>query len=212
MRWKSYQEGLPYIAGVAVTAVLAGAFSKTLGRVGWLATLGTAAFFRDPERVIPESPEAVVAPADGRVSDIGQMPNPFGGPTPMLRIGIFLSVLDVHVNRAPVAGTIKRVWHEEGEFLDARDPFAADKNERRTWLIETCEGRHIAVRQLTGAIARRIVGWKSEGDSLEKGERFGMIRFGSRTEVYLPLDATIYAAVGHKVRGGESVLARLPML
>ena len=127
----------------------------------------------------------------------------------MKRIAIFLSVFDVHINRAPITGKVILVIDRPGKFLDARHKGASSLNARRTWAFEG-ETATVVVRQITGAIARRIVGWSRLGDQVEKGERFGMIRFGSRTEVYVPLDSRILVSVGDRVRGGETVIAELP--
>ncbi len=127
------------------------------------------------------------------------------------RIGIFLSIFDVHTNRAPVDGRIAFQQHRKGLFFDARRPECSEKNEAMTWAFQNPRAT-IVVRQLTGAIARRIVGWAKVGDELKRGQRFGMIRFGSRTEVYLPLDAEILVKVGDHVKGGASVIARLPRM
>ncbi|HEV2095901.1 MAG TPA: phosphatidylserine decarboxylase [Chthoniobacterales bacterium] len=137
----------------------------------------TLAFFRDPERVAPADPDSVVAAADGVVADIGEIEEPEVLRTSMRRVGIFLSVFDVHTNRAPVDGRIIYRQHHEGLCLDARSEHCSTKNEAMTWAFENPRAT-IVVRQLTGAIARRIVGWSKVGDELRKGERFGMIRFG----------------------------------
>ncbi|MEP6776923.1 MAG: phosphatidylserine decarboxylase [Chthoniobacterales bacterium] len=168
----------------------------------------TFAFFRDPERIAPGDADVVLAAADGVVADIAEVEEPEVLKTRMRRVGIFLSVFDVHTNRAPVDGRITYRQHHQGLCLDARNVDCSTKNEAMTWAFENPRGT-IVVRQLTGAIARRIVGWAKVGDELKKGERFGMIRFGSRTEVYLPLDATVLAKVGDRVVGGETVVARL---
>lgn len=171
--------------------------------------LYTFAFFRDPERVVPMDAQAVVAAADGVVADIGEVEEPEVVKRTMQRVGIFLSVFNVHTNRAPIAGRIIYRQHHEGLCLDARSVDCSTKNEAMTWAFENARGIFV-VRQLTGAIARRIVGWAKVGDELQKGERFGMIRFGSRTEMYLPLEAEVLVKVGDKVRGGTTVIARLP--
>ncbi len=169
----------------------------------------TFAFFRDPDRISPTDPAAVVAAADGVVADISEREESEVVGQKMQRVGIFLSVFNVHTNRAPIAGRVVYRQHHEGLCLDARDPACAEKNEAMTWAFQNAQTT-LVVRQLTGAIARRIVGWSQVGDELAKGERFGMIRFGSRTEVYLPLDATLTVKIGDKVTGGLSVIARLP--
>ena len=171
--------------------------------------LFTIAFFRDPNRRVPADPNLIVAPADGRVSDIVELEEKEVLRTRTRRVGIFLSIFDVHTNRAPIAGRIIYRRHHAGLCLDARDPECPEKNEAMTWALENSRGT-VVVRQLTGAIARRIVAWSNVGDELKKGERFGMIRFGSRTELYLPLDAEVLVKRGDHVFGGSTVIARLP--
>jgi phosphatidylserine decarboxylase len=171
--------------------------------------LFTTAFFRDPDRAVPKDPNLIVAPADGRVSDIVELDEKEVLKARTRRVGIFLSIFDVHTNRAPIDGRIVYRQHHEGLCLDARHPHCSEKNEAMTWAFESSR-RTIVVRQLTGAIARRIVAWANVGDELKKGERFGMIRFGSRTELYLPLDAEILVKTGDHVSGGSTVIARLP--
>jgi phosphatidylserine decarboxylase len=172
------------------------------------ALLYTVYFFRDPDRTSPSDPKAVVAAADGLVTDIKEVDEPEVAKTKMKRVGIFLSVLDVHTNRAPIKGKVIYSKEYQGACLDARDPEASNKNAFRTWGFQN-EQVTVIVRQLTGLIARRIVGWSKVGDSLEKGERFGMIRFGSRTEVYVPLDTEITTRVGDRVTGGVTIIARI---
>ncbi len=180
----------------------------------WLAVLGILFilyvfyFFRDPERTIPSDPNAVVAAADGVIAGIEEMEEPEVLKTQTKRVAIFLSVFDVHVNRAPIEGKITYNKLTPGQMLDARNPDASTLNECRTWAFQGYKAT-LVVRQITGAIARRIVAWSKVGDSVAKGERFGMIRFGSRTEVYLPLNSTITVKVGDRVRGGATVIAVL---
>jgi phosphatidylserine decarboxylase len=171
--------------------------------------LFTIVFFRDPDRAVPADPNLIVAPADGRVSDIVELDEKEVLKTKTRCVGIFLSIFDVHTNRAPIDGRIIYRQHHEGLCLDARNPDCPEKNEAMTWALENSRGT-IVVRQLTGAIARRIVAWANVGDELKKGERFGMIRFGSRTEVYLCLDAEVLVKTGDHVFGGSTVIARLP--
>jgi len=171
--------------------------------------LFTIAFFRDPNRLAPAGPNLIVAPADGRVRDIVELDEKEIFKAKTRRVGIFLSIFDVHTNRAPIDGRIVYRQHHAGLCLDARDPNCSEKNEAMTWAFENPRGV-IVVRQLTGAIARRIVAWANVGDELKKGERFGMIRFGSRTELYLPLDAEVLVKTGDHVSGGSTVIARLP--
>jgi phosphatidylserine decarboxylase len=165
-------------------------------------------FFRDPDRVSSTDPETVVAAADGVVADIVEIEETEVLNARTRRVGIFLSVFDVHTNRAPIEGRIIYRKSHEGLCLDARHLDCTTKNRAMTWAFEN-QRVTLVVRQLTGMIARRIVGWSEVGDELGKGERFGMIRFGSRTEVYLPLDAVVLVKVGDRVSGGSSVIARL---
>ena len=169
----------------------------------------TITFFRDPDRIVPPGPNLIVAPADGRVSDIVELDDKEVLKTKTRRVGIFLSIFDVHTNRAPIDGRIIYRQHHEGLCLDARSPDCPEKNEAMTWAFENSQVT-IVVRQLTGAIARRIVPWADVGDELKRGERFGMIRFGSRTELYLPLEAEVLVKTGDHVSGGSTVIARLP--
>jgi phosphatidylserine decarboxylase len=166
-------------------------------------------FFRDPERAVPADAGAIVAAADGTITDIIEIDEDEVLKTKTLRVGIFLSIFDVHTNRAPIDGKIIFRQHREGLCLDARKPECSEKNEAMVWAFENPRAT-IVVRQLTGAIARRIVAWSDVGDELGKGERFGMIRFGSRTEVYLPLAASVQVQVGEHVAGGSTIIARLP--
>lgn len=175
----------------------------------WLALIAyTFVFFRDPERATPADPDVVVAAADGVVVEIADLEETEVVRQTMRRVSIFLSVFDVHTNRAPIDGRIVYREHREGLCLDARNPNCSLKNEAMTWAFENPRAT-LVVRQITGAIARRIVGWSQVGDVLRKGERFGMIRFGSRTEVFLPLTATVLVKVGDRVAGGASAIARL---
>jgi phosphatidylserine decarboxylase len=209
MRYQTLIEAR-WIFAVLVVLTVMGLFTTSwLSLVGLILIVCTFAFFRDPERIVPSDPAAVVAPADGVVADIVQMEENEVVHASMRRVAIFLSIFDVHVNRAPIAGRIIYKERRDGLFLDARNPECSAKNEAMTWGFETPR-LTLVVRQLTGAIARRIVGWSEVGDHLKKGERFGMIRFGSRTEVYLPLDATVLVKVGDRVMGGVSIIAQLP--
>jgi phosphatidylserine decarboxylase len=168
----------------------------------------TISFFRDPERDIPADPKALVSPADGKVVEVktANEAHFLGGEATM--VAIFLSVFDVHVQRAPIEGEIKLVKYNPGKFLDARNPECALVNENRVVGIESADGFRVTVRQVAGLIARRIVGWTDEGARLAKGERIGMIRFGSRVELFVPLDTEIVTKVGDYAKGGETILAR----
>jgi phosphatidylserine decarboxylase len=184
-------------------------FSPLISLIFLLLIFYTFFFFRDPEREVPIDPNAVVAAADGLVKDISEVEENDVLKTKMWRVGIFLSIFDVHTNRTPIDGRIIYRQRREGLCLDARSPECADKNEAMTWAFENPRAT-IVVRQLTGAIARRIVAWSDVGDEMNKGDRFGMIRFGSRTEVYLPLAADVLVKVGDHVAGGSTIIARLP--
>jgi phosphatidylserine decarboxylase len=209
MRWQTLYEGRWIFAILALLAIGSLFASIWLTLVFLLLIAYTFAFFRDPERTSPADADSVVAAADGVVADIVEIEEREVVKATMKRVGIFLSVFDVHTNRAPVDGRITYRQHNEGLCLDARSPDCSGKNESMTWAFENPRAT-LVVKQLTGAIARRIVGWSNVGDELKKGERFGMIRFGSRTEVYLPLDATVLVKVGDRVVGGATVIARLP--
>jgi phosphatidylserine decarboxylase len=209
LRPQTLYEGRWIFAILVVLGVVAWCISTWLPLLFVALILYTFAFFRDPERVAPADPDSVVAAADGVVADIVEIEEAEVLKTTARRVGIFLSVFDVHTNRAPVAGRVTYREHREGLCLDARSPDCSNKNESMTWAFENPRAT-LVVKQLTGAIARRIVGWSKVGDELQKGERFGMIRFGSRTEVYLPLDATVLVKVGDRVVGGATIIARLP--
>lgn len=205
--------GRPFIAG-GLAVLFAGLF---LG--DWLFWLGTAFalfccyFFRDPDRVPPDRPGAIVAPADGRVVALAQVAPPDEldmGPTPLWRVSIFLSVLNVHVNRVPVHATVTRIAYHHGAFLSASLDKASDVNERNAIAMRLADGRTFAVVQIAGLIARRILCDLREGQAVETGARFGIIRFGSRTDLYLPDGVRPLVAVGQTMVGGETVIAELP--
>lgn len=170
--------------------------------------LFTAYFFRDPQRIPPPGDDVAVAPADGTITTVDEVEEGEFLKQKVRRIGIFLSVLDVHINRAPLAGEVTHSEPKPGGFLDARHPDASSKNQSRSWVFVGAHGT-VMVRQITGAIARRICPWAVVGDKLERGERFGMIRFGSRTELFLPLSSEILVKIGDKVKGGETPVARM---
>lgn len=208
MRFQTLYEARWIFVVLALLAILSALFVPWLLLLVFLLTIYVFWFFRDPARVSPEDPDAVVAAADGTVADIIEIEESEVVHTRQKRVGIFLSVFDVHTNRAPVEGKIIYKKAHAGLCLDARHADCTTKNRALTWAFQTPRGTFV-VRQLTGMIARRIVGWSQVGDVLKKGEHFGMIRFGSRTEVYLPLDAEVLVRVGDRVVGGTSVIARL---
>ena len=209
MRLQTILEARWILAILVALAFVSLLFSPWISVIFLVVILYTFFFFRDPEREIPADPNAVVAAADGTIADISEIEEPDLLKTKTRRIGIFLSIFDVHTNRAPVDGKIIYRQHREGVCFDARSPECSEKNEALTWGFENRRGTFV-VRQLTGAIARRIVAWSDVGDELRKGDRFGMIRFGSRTEVYLPLTADVLVKVGDHVAGGSTIIARLP--
>lgn len=213
MRFQTLYEGRLIFAILFVVIAL-GCWRQwwILTLLGSLGVLFCINFFRDPERPVAPGDDVVVAAADGTVADIIEIEEDEVLKTKCRRVGIFLSVFDVHVNKAPIAGKITYTKHYPGTYpgpyLDARNPDCSKFNEALTWAFEGAKAT-LVVRQITGAIARRIVPWSKTGDTVEKGFRFGMIRFGSRTEVYLPLDAEVTVKIGDKVRGAETVIARL---
>ena len=209
MRLQTLAEGRHIFVILLLLMLASSWISPWLSLVFLALILYTLAFFRDPERVVPSNPRDVVAAADGRITDIIEIDETEVLKTKTRRVGIFLSIFDVHTNRAPIDGRIIYREHRKGLCVDARRPDCSEKNEAMTWGFQNPRVT-IVVRQLTGAIARRIVSWANVGDELRKGARFGMIRFGSRTEVYLPLTATVLVKVGEHVSGGSTIIARLP--
>ena len=203
------RSGIPFIAG----AFGGGAVLMVLGVVGWAVPLAILAgffafFFRDPDRNVPEQAEAVVAPADGRVVHAGE---PQAGVAPAghwQQVSVFLSPLDVHINRAPVSGTVTRVHYQPGRFLPAYRQEAAAENERcETWIDH--DGQAVVCRQVVGVLARRVVCRLQPGMEIALGQRFGIMKFGSRMDVFLPTGASLLVKAGDVVRGGETILATL---
>ena len=208
MRLQTLYEGRWIFAALAFLALAGWFLIPWLSLIFLLLIVYTLAFFRDPDRNVPVDPNTVVAAADGKVTDIRETEEDEVLKTKTRRVGIFLSIFDVHTNRAPIAGRVIYRQHREGLCLDARRADCSEKNESMTWAFQNPRVT-IVVRQLTGAIARRIVAWSNVGDELKKGDRFGMIRFGSRTEVYLPLNAELLVKVDDHVSGGSTIIARL---
>lgn len=209
MRLQTLWEARWILTILAMLAVIFGFFSAWALWFFLLLLLCIVAFFRDPEREVPSDPYVIVAPADGTVMDIIALDETEVLKGKTRRVGIFLSVFDVHTNRAPIDGRVVYRQRRPGLFVDARRADCSEKNESMTWAFENPHVTIVA-RQITGAIARRIVAWAQIGDELKKGERFGMIRFGSRTELYLPLNAEVLVKVGDHVLGGSTIIARLP--
>jgi phosphatidylserine decarboxylase len=206
-----HREGYPFILIGLVATILLAMLWSPLGWIGTILTVWVCYFFRDPPRVTPIRDGLVVSPADGRVSLITTAvpPAELDLPAePMTRISVFMNVFDCHVNRSPVAGRITKILYTPGLFLNAELDKASDDNERNALVIETA-GVKIGVVQIAGLVARRIVSFVKEGDSLGTGERFGLIRFGSRLDIYVPLSTQVLVGLGQTAVAGETVLADL---
>ena len=200
----AYRFGAPLLLGAGLCAAF--------GWLAWVLALGVlagfvVAFFRNPRRSVPEGEHRVVAPADGRVIEVGEVELPGGEKA--LRIGIFLSIFNVHVNRSPVSGRVLRIERSGDAYRAAFDPAAAQRNVQCRMTLEMADGRRAEVVQITGLIARRIICHPEVGEWLERGVRYGLIRFGSRTDVVLPLGSRARVSRGDRVRGGASVIAEL---
>jgi phosphatidylserine decarboxylase len=165
-------------------------------------------FFRDPQRAIPGGPGFIVSPGDGKVTETVTVSTPQG---PRQRISIFLSVFNVHVNRSPIGGVLTRVQYQKGEYLNAMNPASADRNEQNAVTVRG-EGIEVTFKQIAGLLARRIVFNLREGDTVERGQRVGLIKFGSRVDVVVPAEAELHVRVGQKVKGGATVLAQMPAM
>lgn len=209
-------EGFPFIAGFAaltlLTALSAGKLCSAIlygfSALFALLTLFSLYFFRNPQRTPPTDERAVVAPADGTVIVVDRVPvTPLGHEA--LKISIFMSVFNVHINRVPLSGRVVELTHTPGKFFDVRDSRSSCENERSTMILETASGLRMAVVQVAGLIARRIVCYARGGEMLERGKRYGLIRFGSRLDVYLPVDVQPLVKLGDTTISGETVLARL---
>jgi phosphatidylserine decarboxylase len=207
-----HPEGYPFVGGFALVSLVLFWLWPPLGWIGTFATLWCAYFFRDPPRVTPVRDGVVVAPADGRISQIANAAPPPEldlGNRPLPRVSIFMSVFDCHVNRSPIAGRIERIVYRRGKFLSADLDKASEDNERNAFVITSGTGVRIAVIQIAGLVARRIVPFGREGEAVAAGQRIGMIRFGSRVDVYLPVGTRPLVAEGQTAIAGETVLADL---
>jgi phosphatidylserine decarboxylase len=207
-----HPDGYRFIAAFLAAALLLFLLSPWAGLAGLALTIWCYYFFRDPARVTPTREGLVVSPADGVVSMVAPAAPPADlglGPEPRTRISIFMNVFDCHVNRAPVGGRVAAIAYHRGKFLNASLDKASDQNERNAIWIELDDGRALAVVQIAGLVARRIVCFTAKGDRLRTGERFGLIRFGSRLDVYLPDGVAPLVAVGQIMISGETVLADL---
>lgn len=205
------KEGIPFIM-VAAGGTLAA------GWMGWTAIAGAAGlltlfiswFFRNPPRTIPQGSRIVVAPGDGKVIAVEEEFEPRYLKDRSVRVTIFLNVFDVHINRIPCEGIVENVQYQPGQFLVASKPEATIKNEQNAVMIKTVQGAKVLCVQVAGLIARRIICWVSPKDPAVLGERFGLIRFGSRMDTFLPMGSVIKVAIGDRVKGGESILGELP--
>jgi phosphatidylserine decarboxylase len=196
------KEAYPFLIPLALIAAFCFGFgSKSMGCFFLVLVLFVAFFFRDPQRSVPVEAEAIVSPADGKVVRIS---SEAGGIT---QISIFLSIFDVHINRSPVEGTVESIRYLPGKFRVAFDERASVENEQNVWIIQY--GLHqVKLSQIAGILARRIVSWKLQGERVEKGERIGLIKFGSRVDIFLPGDASVAVSLGDKVKGGSSIIGR----
>jgi phosphatidylserine decarboxylase len=209
-----HPEGRKFVVGAAAITLFA--FLLDWDLIAWLLTglnLWVAAFFRDPIRTTPRSDKLIVAPADGLITMIARVPPPpeLRGADALAeseytRVSIFMSVFDVHINRSPVSGRIKRIAYVPGKFVNADLDKASEDNERQHFLVEGADGRRIGFTQIAGLVARRILSFVKEGDTVEAGQRVGLIRFGSRVDVYLPPDAAPRVALGQRSIAGETIL------
>jgi len=207
-----HPEGWKFVPVFAAVAAVLFWVWEPLGWVGLGLTIWCYYFFRDPRRSVPLNTGLLVSPADGVVSLIERAVPPEGlgmGPEALVRVSVFMSVFNCHVNRAPIAGKIAAVVYRPGKFFNASLDKASTDNERNALAIEIADGRKIAVVQIAGLVARRIMCWKRPGDSLRTGERFGLIRFGSRLDVYLPEGVHPQVALGQTMIAGESVIAHI---
>jgi phosphatidylserine decarboxylase len=207
-----HPQGYPFIGGFALAAIILFWLWSPLGWLATVATMWCAYFFRDPPRVTPAREGIVVAPADGRVSRVAPALPPAElnlGMRPLPRISIFMSVFDCHINRSPVAGRVEHIVYRAGAFVSADLDKASESNERNAFVIAANSGARIAVIQIAGLVARRIVPFVREGDTVAAGQRIGMIRFGSRVDVYLPEGTSPVVAEGQIAIAGETVLADL---
>ncbi|MDH4094139.1 MAG: phosphatidylserine decarboxylase [Betaproteobacteria bacterium] len=204
------REGWPFLAAAVAAAVLVGWLAGGWWSLPvWLGALFVLQFFRDPPREVPDDPQAVVSPADGRIVAVERARDPWLE-RDALKISVFMNVFNVHSNRSPVDGTVQRRWYHAGRFLNAALDKASLENERNALALRTADGVDVTCVQIAGLVARRILCYVEAGAELERGQRFGFIRFGSRVDVYLPPEAQAVAALGDKVHAAESVLARLP--
>ena len=204
------REGYPFILFAAFFALIAALLDyDTVSFISVVVTAFTLYFFRDPERWITDAPEALVSPADGKVIVLEKVFDDKLVKEQVYKVSIFMDVFNVHVNRTPFAGTVREIIYTPGRFYSANTDRGALENETCAIILETAAGRRLAFVQMAGLVARRIVCWAEKGDVLARGERFGLIRFGSRVDLYLPLDIQLEVKLGDKVKAGETILGYL---
>ena len=204
------RERLPFLIGVTILTVVVASF-----KIIWLTVvmgalaLQTFWFFRDPDRIVPAGEGLIVSPADGKIIEVSEAKEERFLKDRALKVSIFLNRFDVHVNRIPCSGRIRGMHYQPGKFLAANKDLASKENEQNAILLETPSGAKLVFVQVAGLVARRIICWVKEGDAVERGFRFGMIRFGSRTDLFLPLGTEIKVQLGQKVKGGSSIIGVL---
>jgi phosphatidylserine decarboxylase len=203
------REGWPFLVAAAATAAVASWFAGWWSVPCWIAVLFVLQFFRDPPREAPGDSSTVVSPADGRVVAIGRARDPYLE-REAIKVSVFMNVFNVHSNRSPVDGEVKKRWYNPGRFVNAALDKASVENERSALWLRTTEGADVTCVQVAGLIARRILCYVREGDRLARGQRFGFIRFGSRVDIYVPVDAKVVAALGDRVSATCTILATLP--
>lgn len=217
MRFPMAKEGIPFLAApLGMLAILTLFSQMRFGVLWWLCivlAVCVAGFFRDPEREIPPGDRLIICPADGKIVKIEETPYPALGPDTYLQVSIFMSVFNAHINRAPISGKVEQVIYNPGKFMAAFEDKASLLNEQNSVILsQTVNGKttKILVKQIAGLIARRIVCYAKPGMNVERGQRFGLIRFGSRVDVLLPKDAELRVKLGETVRGGTTVIGTLP--
>ena len=202
------REGWPFLAIAVAAAGLATAYSVPWSIPLWIVALFVLQFFRDPPREVPGDAKTVVSPADGRIVAVEKVRDPYLE-RDAIKVSVFMNVFNVHSNRAPVDGEVKQVWYNAGSFLNAALDKASTENERNALWIRSGAGADVTCVQVAGLIARRILCYAKAGDTLARGQRYGFIRFGSRVDVYLPVNARIKASLGDKVSASSTILANL---
>ncbi len=208
-----HKEGFKFILIFAIVTIILSLMSNTLGTIGLVLTLWCVFFFRDPERFTPQGANLIISPADGVINLVEQNATPPAelglANNDWTKISVFLNVFNVHVNRAPIAGTITKVNYKSGKFFSANLEEASAENERNSAVVKTKDGKQIVFVQVAGLVARRIVSDLKEGQEVQAGDRYGIIRFGSRADIYLPKTAQVKVLVGQTMVGGETVIGEL---